>query len=73
MSAIAPLRPQTPPKATPDVITTPYTTKRIRQFSKIYINNLSKLAFRKLTKANETNAAKASITEHRIESLKEAL
>jgi hypothetical protein len=32
-----------------------------------------KLAFRKLTKANETNAVKASIAEHRIESLKEAL
>ena len=45
----------------------------MRQFLKIYINNPSKLAFRKLTKANETNAAKASISEHRAESLKEAL
>jgi hypothetical protein len=45
----------------------------MRQFSKIYINNPSKLAFRKLTKANETNTAKASIAEHRAESLKEAL
>jgi len=45
----------------------------MRQFSKIYINNPSKLAFRKLTKANETNATKASITEHCAESLKEAL
>jgi hypothetical protein len=45
----------------------------MRQFSKIYINNLLKLAFRKLTKANEMNTAKASITEHRAESLKEAL
>jgi len=45
----------------------------MRQFSKIYTKNLSKLAFRKLTKVNETNAVKASIVEHRIESLKEAL
>jgi hypothetical protein len=45
----------------------------MRQFSKIYINNPSKLAFCKLTKANETNAVKASIVEHRAESLKEAL
>jgi hypothetical protein len=35
--------------------------------------NPSKAAFCKLTKANESNAAKASIVEHRIEGLKEAL
>jgi hypothetical protein len=35
--------------------------------------NPSKAAFRKLTKANESNAAKASIAEHRAEGLKEAL
>jgi len=56
-----------------DTISTSYTAKRIRQFSKIYAKNPSKVAFRKLTKANETNAAKASIAEHRAESLKEAL
>ena len=31
------------------------------------------MAFRKLIKANETNAAKASITKHCVEGLKEAL
>jgi hypothetical protein len=72
LSAIAPLRPQTP-EASPDAILTPYTTKRIRQFSKIHAKNPSKAAFRKLIKANESNAAKASIAEHRAEGLKEAL
>jgi hypothetical protein len=45
----------------------------MRQFIKTYTKNLTKEAFRKLTKVNETNAAKASITEHRAEGLKEAL
>jgi hypothetical protein len=35
--------------------------------------NPSKAAFRKLTKANELNIVKASIIEHYIEGLKEAL
>ena len=35
--------------------------------------NPSKVAFRKLTKANELNVVKASIAEYRIEGLKEAL
>ena len=73
LSAIALLRPQTPPEAPPNVIATPYTTKRIRQFTKTHAMNLSKAAFRKLTKANESNTAKASITEHYTEGLKEAL
>jgi DDE superfamily endonuclease len=73
LSAIAPLRPQTPPEAPPNAIATPYTVKRMRQFSKIHAKNPSKAAFRKLTKANESNAAKASIAEHRTEGLKEAL
>ncbi|PMD26312.1 hypothetical protein NA56DRAFT_341993 [Hyaloscypha hepaticicola] len=54
-------------------IATPYTVKRIRQFSKLHSGIPSKLAFRKLTKANETNAARASITEHRANRLKETL
>jgi hypothetical protein len=45
----------------------------MRQFSKLYTRAPSKLAFRKLTKANETNAARASIAEHRAKGLREAL
>ena len=45
----------------------------MRQFNKTYAKNPTKEAFRKLTKANETNVAKASIAEHRAEGLKEAL
>ena len=45
----------------------------MRQFTKPHVMNLSKAAFRKLTKANESNTAKASIAEHRAEGLKEAL
>jgi hypothetical protein len=141
--AIALLRSQISPEASSNAISTPYTTKRMRQFSKIYAKNPSKcsgginamvegskfkeshilkilswrtkkggmprpfsivspkhsglasfctcfrypvsgrscryasrhtkVAFCKLTKANETNAAKASIAEYRAESLKEAL
>jgi hypothetical protein len=73
LAQIAPLRPETPPEVPPDVIATPYTTKRMRQFNKTYTKNLTKEAFRKLTKANKTNAAKASIAEHQAEGLKKAL
>ena len=73
LDSIAPLRPETPPEVPLDAISTPYTTKRIRQFIKTYTKNPIKDIFRKLTKANETNAAKASIAEHRAEGLKEAL
>ena len=45
----------------------------MRQFSKTYAKNPTKEAFRKLTKANGTNAAKASIAERRADGLKEAL
>jgi hypothetical protein len=54
-------------------IATPYIVKRIRQFLKLYTRAPLKLAFRKLTKANETNAARALIAEHRAKGLREAL
>jgi hypothetical protein len=73
LDSIAPPRPETPPEVPLNAISTPYTTKRMRQFTKTYAKNLTKDTFRKLTKANETNTAKASITEHRAEGLKEAL
>jgi dipeptidase len=73
LDLIAPPRPETPLEVPFDLISTPYTTKRIRQFTKTYTKNPIKEAFRKLTKANETNAAKASIAEHCAEGLKEAL
>ncbi len=56
-----------------DEIATPYIVKRMRQFLKLHTRAPSKLAFRKLTKANETNAARALIIEHRANGLKEAL
>jgi len=67
------LRLETSPEVLFDSILTPYTTKRIRQFTKTYTKNLIKEVFRKLTKANETNIAKASIIEYYAEGLKEAL
>jgi hypothetical protein len=73
LDSIAPPRPETPPEVPLNAISTPYTAKYIWQFIKIYTKNPIKDAFRKLTKANETNAAKASIAEHRAEGLKEAL
>jgi hypothetical protein len=73
LDLIALPRPETPPEVPFDSISTPYTAKRMRQFTKTYTKNPTKEAFRKLTKANETNAAKASIAEHRAEGLKEAL
>ena len=45
----------------------------MRQFSKVYNGRLIKEAFRKLTKANEANSARAQIVEHRANGLKEAL
>jgi hypothetical protein len=45
----------------------------MRQFTRTYTKNPTKEAFRKLTKANETNAALASIAEHQAKGLKEAL
>ena len=56
-----------------DKIFIPYIIKRIRQFSKIHNRRLLKEAFRKLIKANEMNVARASIIEHRVNGLKEAL
>jgi hypothetical protein len=45
----------------------------MRQFSKTHTKNPTKEAFRKLTKANETNAAQAVIAEHCAKGLKEVL
>src|SRR6266498_3240144 len=73
LAQIALPRPETPPEVSPDAIATPYTAKRMRQFHKTHAKNPTKEAFRKLTKANKTNAVKASIVEHRAEGLKEAL
>jgi hypothetical protein len=73
LDSIALPRPEIPPEVPLDAISTPYTAKCMRQFTKTYAKNPIKDAFRKLTKANETNTVKASITEHRTEGLKEAL
>ena len=73
LDLIAPPRPETLPEVPLNAISTPYTAKRMRQFTKTYAKNPIKDVFRKLTKANETNVAKASIAEHRAEGLKEAL
>jgi hypothetical protein len=54
-------------------ITTLYITKYIYQFSKNFIKKPTKAAFKKLAKANKSNAAKATIAKHYIASLKEAL
>jgi hypothetical protein len=43
------------------------------QFSKTFAKRPTKEAFRKLIKANESNAAKAAIAEHYAEGFKEAL
>lgn len=56
-----------------DSIVTPYTAKRMRQFTKTFAKVPTKEAFRKLIKANESNAAKAAIAAHRADGLKEAL
>jgi hypothetical protein len=45
----------------------------MRQFSKTFAKRPTKEAFRKLIKANESNAAKAAIAEHRAKGFKEAL
>jgi hypothetical protein len=73
LSVVAPLRPETSPETSSGVITTPYTAKCMRQFSRTYSKNPTKEAIRKLIKTNETNSARASITEHRAEGLREAL
>jgi DDE superfamily endonuclease len=73
LSVIGPSQPETPPKASSNMIATPYTSRRMRQFAKTYTKNPTKEAFRKLTKANEANSALASIAEHRAKGLKEAL
>jgi hypothetical protein len=56
-----------------DSIVTPYTAKRIRQFTKTFAKVLTKEAFRKLIKANESNTTKATIAAYRADGLKEAL
>jgi hypothetical protein len=73
LSVITPPRPLTPPQAQAGDIATPYTAKGMRKFSKVHAKNPTKEAFRKLTKANESNAARASVAEYRAEALKEAL
>jgi hypothetical protein len=45
----------------------------MRQFAKTQIKNPTKQGLCKVIKANETNAARAAIVEHRAEGLKEAL
>jgi len=45
----------------------------MRQFTKTYYKAPTREAFRKLTKANESNAAKAAIAVHRAKGFKEAL
>jgi hypothetical protein len=45
----------------------------MRQFSKNFVKKPTKAAFRKLAKANKSNAAKAAIAKHRVAGLKEAL
>jgi hypothetical protein len=45
----------------------------MRQFSKNFVKKPTKVAFRKLAKANKSNAAKAAIAEHCAAGLKEAL
>jgi len=54
-------------------ITTLYIAKRMRQFLKNFVKKPIKVAFKKLAKANKSNAAKAAIAKYYIVSLKEAL
>jgi DNA-binding transcriptional regulator WhiA len=54
-------------------IATLYIAKRIRQFLKNFVKKPTKVAFKKLAKANKSNAAKATIAEHCVVGLKEAL
>jgi DDE superfamily endonuclease len=73
LDVINPPRPSTPSDSSSDEPSTPYTVKRMRQFSKIHTGRPTKEAFRKLTKANEVNATRASIAKHRVNGLREAL
>jgi hypothetical protein len=73
LKVINPPLPSTPSSSSSNEPATPYTVKRMRQFSKVYNGRLIKEAFRKLTKANEANSARAQIVEHRANGLKEAL
>jgi len=45
----------------------------MRQFSKNFVKKPTKVVFKKLAKANKSNATKAAIAKHYIASLKEAL
>jgi hypothetical protein len=54
-------------------IATLYIAKRMRQFSKNFVKKPTKVAFKKLAKANKSNAAKAAIAKHCAAGLKEAL
>jgi hypothetical protein len=73
LSVVVPPRLETPLEISPNTIVTPYMAKCIWQFSRVYTKNLTKEAIRKLIKANEINAAWASIAEHCSEDLKEVL
>ena len=73
LDQVAAVRPETPPETSPNAIATPYTAKTMRQFNRKYAKNPSKEAWLKLIKANEMNAALASIVEHRADGLKDAL
>ena len=73
LSVIGPPQLETPPKVSSNVITTLYTSKQMRQFTRTYTKNPTKEAFRKLTKANKTNATLTSIAEHQAKGLKESL
>jgi hypothetical protein len=73
LDKIATIRPKTPPETTPNAIATPYTAKRMRQFNRKFAKKPTIEAWLKLMKANEMNAALASIANHRAKGLKEAL
>jgi hypothetical protein len=45
----------------------------MRQFLKNFVKKPTKVVFKKLAKANKSNATKAAIVEHRVVGLKEAL
>jgi hypothetical protein len=59
LKVINPPPPSIPSGSSSDEPTTPYTIKRMRQFLKVYNGRPTKEAFRKLTKANEANSARA--------------
>jgi len=45
----------------------------MRQFSKNFVKKPTKVVFKKLAKANKSNAIKAAIAKHCVVGLKEAL